>query len=153
MTELTSLSPKSVDFELCGLPLTYRPYSIADDIKAQEICGGQKELIAAFQNSDFEKLSLVAWYQLDIDSQKTILNHTEGVFVDPETGVETKSNTTPLQRFRALFVGVGDQISLITNLMNCKGLNIPDIKNPEALGKWVSQMAVALRSTGLKSSI
>lgn len=146
--KLADLKPKNVDFELCGLALTYRPSTIADDLKAQELCGGQKELAAAFENYDFEKLSLIAWYQLDIESQKKILNRTEGVYIDPETGVETKVNTTPLQRFRHLFVGIGDQITLIVNLIKCRGINIPDLDDGEELEKWTDQLKEALPSIG-----
>jgi hypothetical protein len=146
--KLSDLKPNPVDFELCGLPLTFRPFTIADDIKAAELCGGRKQMVDAFEKFDFEKLSLIAWYQLDLKSQRAILERTEAVYVDPETGAETKAQTTPLKRFQALFVGLADQISLITNLAKCKGLNIPDLDDEEALGKWVSQLSEALGLTG-----
>jgi len=136
---LSEITPKEVEFKLCGLPLTYRPFRIADEIKAQEICGGTKEVEQAFHKSDFDKLSLMAWYQLTLESQKQILQVTEGVYIDPKTGKETNANFTPIERFRNLFLGVAGQLSLSTNLLRCRGLNIPDFDNLEDGKKWVDQ--------------
>ena len=145
--KLSDLTPKKVDFTVSELKLTFRPFTIADDLKGQELCGGQNKLAEAFQNYDFAKISLIAWYQLTIESQKNVLKSVEGSYIDPETGDEIDANLKPIDKFRALFVGVGDQISLIVNLMNCKGLNIPDLDDDESLKKWVDQLDV-LKSTG-----
>lgn len=146
--KLADLKPKNVDFELCGLALTYRPSTIADDLKARELCGGQKELAAAFENYDFEKLSLIAWYQLGIESQRKISESVEGIYIDPLSGDEKTANLTPLDKFRHLFVGIGDQITLIVNLIKCRGINIPDLGDEKELEKWVDQLREALPSIG-----
>jgi len=146
--KLTDIRPEEVNFKLCGVALTYRPFTIADDLKAQDLCGGQEAMSDAFRKFDFAKISLVAWYQLTLDSQKEILQAVEGVFIDPETGEETKANLTPIEKFRNLFVGIGDQIALLTNLIKCKGLNIPDLDNEKELKKWVDQLDKALPLTG-----
>jgi len=146
--KLTDIRPKEVDFELCGIALTYRPFAIGDDLKAQDLCGGQEAMSEAFSKFDFKKISLVAWYQLTLDSQKEILQAVEGVFIDPETGKETKANLTPIEKFRNLFLGIGDQIALLTNLVKCKGINIPDLENEKELKKWVDQLNKTLPSTG-----
>lgn len=155
--KLSELRPKNVEFELCGLNLVYRPFTIADDLKAQDICGGQKAMAEAFEKFNFKKISLVAWYQLTLDSQKEVLKAVEGfykdtvtgdVYIDPETGKEVKANLKPIDKFRNLFLGIGDQISLLTNLVKCKGLNIPDLDDDENLKKWVDQLEKVNPSTG-----
>lgn len=146
--ELSNLHPSEVNFELCGLPLTLRPFTIADDLKSQKLCGGQKKLAIAFKNFDFEKLSLIGWYQLTLESQKTILKTVDGAYIDPETGEEKKANLTPIEKFRNLFIGYADQITLLTNLIKCKGLNIPDLDDEEALKKWAAQLKKLLPRTG-----
>ena len=146
--KLTDIRPEEVNFELCGVALTYRPFTIADDLKAQDLCGGQKAMSQAFSKFDFEKISLVAWYQLTLDSQKLILEAVEGFFIDPETGREVNAKLKPIDKFRNLFVGIGDQIALITNLVKCKGINIPDLGDDKDLKKWVDQLDKTLPLTG-----
>lgn len=146
--KLEDLRPKEVDFEVSGLKLTFRPFTIADDLKAQDICGGQDKMMEVFDKYDFEKISLMAWYQLTFDSQKEVLKAVEGVYIDPETGEETKVNLKPIEKFRKLFVGLGDEISLVTNLIRCKGINIPNLDDEEALGKWIDQLSQAFPSIG-----
>jgi len=146
--KLLEIIPKEVYFTVCGLDLIFRPFTIADDLKAQDICGGQKEMGVAFENFYFKKISLVAWYQLKLASQRKVLEAVEGVYIDPETGKEINANLKPIDKFRHLFLGIGDQISLIANLVKCKGLNIPDLDNEEELKKWVDQLTKVLPSTG-----
>ena len=141
---LSDLKPQNVAFSLCGLNLVFRPFTIADDLKSQEICGGQDKMREVFEKFDFEKISKIAWYQLTFESQKKILDTTEAIIIDPESGEEVKVETTPIDRFRRLFVGPGDQILLITNLIKCKGLNLPDFDNSGDLKKWVDQMSQEL---------
>jgi len=151
--KLSELTPKAVKFEVSEVGLVFRPFTIGDDLKAQDVCGGQKEVIAAFQDFDFKKISLVAWYQLTITSQKRVVTLVEGVYIDPETGAETKANLKPIEKFRNLFLGIPDQIALLTNLLKCRGLNIPDLDDDKALKKWVDQLAPLLPSTGQSSLI
>lgn len=146
--KLSDLKPKDVDFEVSEVNLTFRPFTIADDLKAQDVCGGQKEVVAAFQDFDFEKISLIAWYQLTIQSQRTVLEAVEGIYIDPESGKEIHAKLKPIEKFRNLFLGIADQISLLTNLLKCRGLNIPDLDDDKALKKWTDQMAPLLPSTG-----
>lgn len=142
--KLSDLKPVPVVFKSCGLELTFRPFTIADDLKTRDICGGKKETLEAFQNFDFEKISLVAWYQLTLESQREVLKAMEGFFIDPETGEEVNAKLKPIDKFRHLFIGVKDQIELLTNLIKCKGLNIPDLDDNEALKKWVDQFDLAM---------
>jgi len=149
--KLSELTPKAVKFEVSEVGLVFRPFTIADDLKSQDVCGGQKEVIAVFQDFDFKKISLVAWYQLTITSQKRVVTLVEGSYIDPDTGKETKANLKPIEKFRNLFLGIPDQISLLTNLLKCRGLNIPDLDDDKALKKWVDQLAPLLPSTGQSS--
>jgi len=146
--KLADLQPKKVDFTVSDVELTFRPFTIADDLKSQEIAGGQKKLVKAFEEFDFEKISLVAWYQLTLESQRKILEVVEAATIDPDTGEETQVNIKPIEKFRALFQGIPDQIHLLTNLVKCRGLNIPNIEDDEALGEWVNQLTAALPSIG-----
>lgn len=146
--KLSDLRPKAVTFEAVGLELTFRPFTIADDLKGQDLCGGQEAMAKAFADFDFEKISLVAWYQLDLESQKKIVDSVSGSYIDPETGNEVDANLTPIQKFRQLFIGIEGQISLITNLIKTKGLNIPDMNDEEELKKWVDQLEAAIQPTG-----
>lgn len=137
--KLADMQPKKVQFTVSDVSLTFRPFTIADDLRAQTLCGGEGQLVQAWKDFDFKKLSLVAWYQLDLKSQKFINNVKEIIFVDPETGDEQKAYLTPIEKFRNLFQGMPDQIGLLTNLIKCKGLNIPDLDDEENLKKWVGQ--------------
>jgi hypothetical protein len=84
--KLSDLKPKSVNFEVCGVHLTFRPFIIADDLASEEIAGNYLILQESLEKFDFEKLSLLAWYQLDIKSQREVLKAIEGIYIDPETG-------------------------------------------------------------------
>ena len=138
--KLTDLIPTSVDFKTCGLDLTFRPYTIADDVNAQKLCGGQKKMISVYQHFDFEKISLIAWYQLEPDSQKIIIDSITAENYHPETGEKEEVKLSPIEKFRKLIIGIGGQIELLNNLIKCKGLNIPDFDNDEDLKKFTDQL-------------
>lgn len=146
--KISDLKPKEVKFSACGVDLTFRPFRIADDIETQDIVGDAQELHKALQDFDFEKLSLLAWYQLDINSQRAVLKAVEGVYIDAETGEEIDANLTPVKKFRCLFSGIADQKALIENLLNCRGLNIPSLDNPDKIKKWADQLKKLLPLTG-----
>lgn len=141
--KLSDLSPKSVEFIVNGLELKFRPFNLADDIRAKEICGGAEGVETVFKDFDFEKLSLMAWYQLDIVSQRLVIDSVELTAIDAETGNEIKTTEKPIDKFRAIFTGIDDQIRLLTNLINCRGINIPDINDAEALGEWIANLKEA----------
>ncbi|GAG41636.1 unnamed protein product, partial [marine sediment metagenome] len=50
--------------------------------------------------------------------------------------------------FRHLFSGVADQKNLIEGLLNCRGLNIPSLDDPEKIKKWAGQFKKMLPLTG-----
>ncbi|GAG06843.1 unnamed protein product, partial [marine sediment metagenome] len=81
--KLSDLKPKSVTLQACGVSLTFRPFLISDDLSHQDLIGSAEELNEALQNFDFDKLSLLAWYQLDIQSQREVIKAVEGVYMDP----------------------------------------------------------------------
>lgn len=145
---LSEITPKEVKFTVSKLELIFRPFTINDDLKAQEICGGQDQLGKAFEKFDFTLISLIAWYQLTLDSQKSVIKNVQLGFHDPDTGRFKQTLLKPINKFRQLFLGIGDQISLITNLIKCKGINIPDFDDEEKLKKWTDQFAKILPSTG-----
>ena len=165
---LVDMRPKPVEFKALGLDLVFRPFTIADDIKAQEL-----GIIKAFKNYDFEKISLIAWYQLDTDSQKKVIKSVKAYkayHIDPDTGdkvnnenffswvkklffkligkTEIEVKLRPIDKFRKLFVGHGDQAYLLTSLIKAKGLNIPDLDDEIELKKWVDQLNKEIPLTG-----
>lgn len=146
--ELFNLRPVSVEFELCGIPLEFRPYSVADDLKSYDICGSPEGVAKAFKEYDFEKICLLAWYQLTPESQRIIIEKTSAIEFHPKTGKEQPKHSTPIERLNALFICIDDQISLIGNLSKCKGLNIPDPEDRESLGKWLDQINELRKLTG-----
>jgi len=152
--KLEDLRPKEVKLTALDVELTFRPFTIADDLKAHDLCGGKEGMIKAFEEFDFGKLSLLAWYQLTLESQKEVLSAVEGVFIDPETGEEVKANLKPIDKFRSLFLGDAGKIDLLTNFIRCKGVNLPDLDDEEALKKWIDQLnKISPGLTGQKSLI
>lgn len=145
---LSELTPSSVEFTVLGIDLTLRPFTIADDIMAAKACGGQEEMVKAFQEFDFEKISLISWYQLDLESQKKVLSAVSGSYIDPETGEEIDAKLKPIDKYRKLFLGMEGQISMIVNMIKCKGINIPDLNDEAELKKWMDQLQPATPSTG-----
>jgi len=151
--ELHDLQPKEVKFSVSGVELTFRPFTIADDLKANEICGSQKKLGEAFGAQDLQILTHIAWYQLTIESQRLVMEAVEGVYIDPETGEEQKANLTPLAKFRHLFSTVREKAELTVHLLNCRGLNIPNLDDEEGLKKWIALVGPVIKElTGEKSS-
>jgi len=142
--KLSELTPKEVVFTVSDVELTFRPFTIADDITTRNICGGQKKVQAAFEQFDFHLISLIGWNQLTLESQKEVVKAVEAVRLDPETGEEIIVNIKPIEKFRQLFAGVGDQILLVTKLVECKGFNIPDLEDEEMLGKWLDMVNIKL---------
>lgn len=150
--ELSELSPKEIKFKVSDVELTFRPFTIADDLRANDLCGGQKELAQAFSVQDLEKLSLLGWHQLTLESQRRVLQVVEGVYIDPETGKEVNANLTPIAKFQNLFWSPRDKAELIVNLLNCRGLNIPSLDDEEGLKKWISQVVPLVKElTGEQS--
>lgn len=148
--DLINLRPKEVTFEINGLEITFRPFTIADDLKMQDICGGQKEMQAVFDKFDFERISLIGWYQLTLESQKAVLDKVQLGHIDPETGEMVESKAKPIDKFRGLFMGVGDQILLLQSLIKSKGLNIPELGDEELSKKFLDQLGGL--STGQSST-
>ncbi len=156
--ELLDLSPKEVNFSVVGLDLTFRPFTVGDDSKAQKICsdsGGLGKVFANLVSKDlhkilqaFEKISLIAWYQLATESQRLIISIKEMIFMDPETGEEKSAILTPIEKFRNLFASQDDQNNLFSSFLRCRGINIPDLKDVEALKKWNDQLRELLPSIG-----
>lgn len=147
--KLSDLQPKPVNFQALGISLVFRPYTLADDARAVDMFGGDREkYIEALESFAWEKISRIAWFQLDLNSQKKIISQVDGSYYDPDTGEERPAKLTPLQKFQQLFIGITGQIELITNLTRCMGLNIPDLNEPEALKKWVGQLG-RIQPTGL----
>jgi hypothetical protein len=146
--KLSELKPKSVSFQACGVPLTFRPFLIADDLKTQEIIGTPEEFLKALSDLDFERLSKLAWYQLDIRSQREVVKAVEGVYIDDKTGEEVDAKLTPLQKLQQLFTGPADQMILVQNLLNCRGLNVPDLDDTEKVKKWVVQLEELAKPIG-----
>lgn len=147
--KLDDLKPVAVPFNLMGLSLVFRPWTIQDDLKAVEICGGKSEFLKAFENFDFEKISLISWYQLEKESQLEVIKSVECTEINHETGEEVRVNQKPIEKFRSLFAGLGAQVQLLTDLTKCKGLNIPDFEDDEELKKWMDQLILARQQTGL----
>jgi hypothetical protein len=156
--KLSDISPKETNFEIRGLKLTFRAFTIGDDLKANEICGAGMTLGDVFANlaskelneilNAFEKISLISWYQLTLESQRQILNIKELVFLDPETGEEKRPKLSPIEKFRNLFADPADQSNLFTAFLRCRGLNIPDLKDKEAVKNWNDQLTKLLPSIG-----
>lgn len=147
--KISDLKPKSVTFEACGVSLTFRPFLISDDLESQDLIESPADLAEALQNFDFEKLSLLAWYQLDIKSQRNVLEAVEGVYIDAESGKEIDAGLSPIDKFRHLFSGIADQQKLIESLLNCRGLNLPPLDDLEKVKKWADQFSDLIkRSTG-----
>lgn len=146
--KLSDLKPKEVKFKACGVKLTFRPFLISDDLKSQDAIKSAQELQEALQNYDFEKLSLLAWYQLTLESQKEVLKAVQGVYIDAESGEEIDAKLTPIEKFKHLFAGIGDQKILIESLLNCRGLNVPDLEDAEAVKKWAGQLKKLIPQTG-----
>jgi len=142
---LDELQPKEIKFKISGLELVFRPFTIADDLKAQELCGGQDKLAAAFGEQDLKLLTLVGWYQLDLKSQRAVIAAVEGAYIDAETGEEKGADLTPLEKFRSLFWSVRERVDLIRNLLNCRGFNIPDLDDEAGLKKWTERVSPLLR--------
>jgi len=140
--KLSEIQPKEVDFEVCGMDLTFRPYTISDDLKFQEIYKDLDE-----DPDHMAKVFLTAWYQLTLASQKKVVA-TESVYMDPETGKEKKAGFSPIQKFRSLFLGAKSHAILINNLFKCRGLNLPDIKDDTTQKKWVGQLKTLPLLTG-----
>lgn len=141
---LKELQPKEIKFEASDLSLTFRAFTIADDLKAQELLGSQEMVGQAFETQDFAQLSLLAWYQLTIESQREVIAKVEGNYIDPETGEETPANFKPIEKFRSLFWSAYDRAALLINLLNCRGLNIPDLEDEEGLKKWMARVTPIL---------
>lgn len=156
--KLSDLQPKEVDFEVRGLSLTFRAFTIGDDLKANKICGETANLGDIFANlvskdlseiiRAFEKISLIAWYLLTVESQRKILDIKEMIFIDPETGEEKRPKLSPIEKFRNLFASPDDQSNLFTAFLRCRGLNIPDLKDAEAVKNWNDQLTKLLPSIG-----
>lgn len=156
--KLSELTPKAVDFEVHALQLTFRPLTIGDDLKSQEICGEKMSLGKIFENLGskkitevihaFEKISLVAWYQLTVESQRLIVQLKDFIFIDPETEEEKSVKLKPIEKFRNLFSSPENQQKLFTAYLRCRGLNIPDLNDKEALKKWNDQLTSLLPSIG-----
>jgi len=146
--KLSDLKPKSVTFTACGVTLTFRPFLISDDLNHQDLIGSAEELTEALRTFDLDKLLLLAWYQLDIKSQREVLSRVEDNFIHPETGEEVDLKLTPIQKFRQLFSGVADQQKLVENLLNCRGLNMPSLDDADAVKKWADQLKNMLPQTG-----
>jgi len=138
--KLSDLTPKTVEFEVTGISLTFRPFTIYDDTTAQTICGGAEKVSEAITKMDFDKIFLMAWHQLTLESQKKVIKGVELVSIDPETGEEAAVKLTPIEKFKNLFLGIRDQTELLINLMRCRGLNIPDVEDGEAIKKWIDQI-------------
>lgn len=142
--ELVDLQPKKVTFVLhfgddC-IFLSFRPYSIADDMHAVEVCKTKGGIQKVFDDFDFPTIALIGWYQLTKESQKLVIDSVDGSYFDPETGEDINANLSPINKFRTLFTGIQTQLSLLTNLIKSKGLNIPDLNDPETLKKWNDQL-------------
>ena len=152
---LTEIIPVQVDFILNGVKLTFRPFTIRDDQKAQKILGGREKLTAAFQELDFDSIALIAWYQLDFESQKHVVDavSAEEKHIDPQTGETREVKLSPLEKFKCLCLSEWDRGNLIRHYMNCRGLNVPELSDAEAVKMWsgeVLEMAAGL--IGEKSS-
>lgn len=149
--KISDIKPQQVDFKACGVGLTFRPFVISDQMRMEDVFGDEEGLSTALKEFDFEKLSLLAWYQLDIRSQREVLKAVEGVYIDAESGKEIDAALTPIQKFRALFTGIADQMTLIRSLLNCRGLNMPPLDDAEKIKKWADRLAKLVKSTGQKS--
>lgn len=125
--ELSDLEPKEVSLNLEGVEVVFRPFTLADDLRIQKKYGGPKGLKKIFDDFDFEKISRIAWSQIKLDSQKEIVEAVQASEIDPDTGEETAVVMSPLDKFRHLFLGLPAQVDLLTTLVKCKGVNIPEI--------------------------
>jgi len=155
--ELFDLAPREVNFEISDIKLSFRPFRLADDVHGDKLCGGRENKIKVFKELDFEKISLLAWYQLTAESQKKIVSaKIEHTYFDPETGEKKteKIELIPIEKFRNLFPNFHDQVKLLNLLNKCKGFNFPDmpedLKDIEALKKWKAQVEAIIESIGLK---
>ena len=153
MEKLSDLKPKTLNFEVGELPLTFKPYSLASIAKEEEIFGTLKGFSDALKTFDFEKLSLLAWYQMDFKSQKKVIESVECSYVDAVSGQEVEKKLTPIEKFRVLFSSISEQMAMLKNLMNCRGMNMPDIDDQKKMTVWSEQIDKIADSTGLKSLI
>jgi|GEM_PF-6904268 len=143
---LQELQPKEVKFTVSEIELTLRPFTIADDLAAEMLLGGKEKVSEAFVNWDVEKLSLLAWHQLTLESQKSVVAaDIEAEKIDPDTGETIKVDLTPLQKFRSLFWSVKDKAQLVRVLCNCRALNIPELDDVEGLGKWLEAILPVIK--------
>ena len=142
--ELQDLAPKSIRLVVGnGLELTFRPFTIADDLKSFEDHGGPEALTKKFEEFDFAVISRVAWHQLTLECQKEVIKAVSLSSLDPDTGEEVERCVSPLAKFRGLFAGIGEQSQLYATLVRCKGLNLPDITDEDGLKKFLDQMQKA----------
>lgn len=142
--KLESMEPIETSLKISGLEIIFRPFTLADDIR-NNIKFGEHAIKKAFEGFDFSLISEVAWYQLTIETQQNIIKFVSASTLDPMTGKEEEIHCTPIDKFRHLFVGIQDQINLLTTLVKCKGLNIPDINdsNAEEIKKFADQLQTA----------
>jgi hypothetical protein len=155
--KLTDLAPRSVTFEAQGTSLTFRPFIVRDDIKVREICADQslEQVLTDLSDAEnpetilkaFNKIMLMAWFQLDIESQRKI-NDSRLVFIDPLTGNEQTEELAPIEKFKELFNTHELQADLFANFLRCRGLNIPELKDAGAIKEWGDQLMALLASIG-----
>lgn len=143
--ELFDLNPKEVPMHVSGVDIVFRPFTLADTILMEEKFGGLKELQRAIEGFNFKVISSIAWYQLTVESQKKIISSVESYYIDPETGEEIKQKMKPIDKFRNLFNGMVEQATLLSTLVRCRGINMPDPSDESEVKKWAKLLKEATK--------
>lgn len=137
---LFNLNPQKIKFEIEGIPLVFRAFTIKDYLEHQKICGGEEKYKKAWTEYLMDLIMRMAWDQLDFKSQKLVINAVTGEYIDPDTGEIMEKKLTPLEKFNALCASPDEQLLIITSLIKCMGLNMPDLNDQESLKKWSDQL-------------
>lgn len=119
----------------------FRPFNLEDESFLKKEYG-QKVLAKIFENMEMDKISKIAFRQLELDSKRRLM---EMKFIDmDEDGKEIEIATKGPDKLGCLIVGLPEQLDLMKMLLRTRGISMPIL---EKLGEAIVEGATKEKAT------